>query len=124
MNSPTAVSPSMALIFKSGECALLASEAETLRQWVCSWRDSPEKFHVLIGGAFETSRTGRLRRLNWLTTSIEQFGASKKRVHPDEDWLRPSRMGALDDLPPDLVWLQLCAPSKLQARLACEHKHA
>ena len=107
MKDAVTVMQSMALMFRAGECSLPTQEAEALKQWVSSWRDSPEKFHVLIGGAHETSRAGRLRRLSLLTTLIEQYGTPKKRIHPDEDCLRPSRMGVLDDLPSDMVWLQL-----------------
>ncbi len=113
----------MTVLFREGECTLLPKEVKTLQQWIETWRHSSSNYHVLFGGAFETSRTGRLRRLAFLTSELEQLGIPRKRIHPDEDWLKPSRMGALDDLPRDAVWLQIRSPSDLQAHLALDHIH-
>jgi hypothetical protein len=123
------VALTMAVIFSQGSCSLDERETATLRQWVYAWRNLPAKYQLLLGGACETSRAGRLRRLTWLTHSLDLFGISLKRIHPDEDWLRPTRMGSLDNLPSDIVWLQLRKAvdlirdqSKMKPRAASGHQ--
>lgn len=111
------IASNLTVIFEGGKCRLPERETNVLKQWVSSWCSAPQKFHLLIGGALETSRVGRLRRLAWLSNQFELHGVSNKRIHPDEDWLRPSRMGFMDDLPYDLVWLKLC-DSKLLKKLS------
>jgi hypothetical protein len=111
----------MTVLFGEGECTLPTAEVTALQQWIETWCHSSSNYHVLFGGALETSRTGRLRRLAYLTGELELLGVPKRRIHPDEDWLRPSRMGALDHLPRDAVWLQIRSPSDLQAHLVLNH---
>lgn len=66
----------------------------------------------MIGGAFETSRSGRLRRLNSLLELLVDFGVPSRQINAHEDWLKPSRMGSMNDMPADLVWLQVVETTK------------
>jgi hypothetical protein len=38
---------------------------------------------------------------------LDQLGVSQRRIQADDEWLKPTRMGAIDDLPADVVWLQV-----------------
>ncbi|TSA12503.1 MAG: hypothetical protein D4R79_07630 [Comamonadaceae bacterium] len=101
------VAPDMVVLFKSGEAHLCNDEAEALKNWVRDWPDHPQVSSVSLGGACETSRAGILRRLNCLLDLLGQLGVPSKNIRQDGDWTRPSRMGSMDDLPMDVVWLQL-----------------
>lgn len=101
------VAPDMVVLFKSGETRLSNDEAEALTNWVRHWPDHLQVSSVSLGGACETSRAGRLRRLYCLLDLLGQLGVRLKNIRQDGDWARPSRMGSMDDLPMDVVWLQL-----------------
>jgi hypothetical protein len=98
---------SMALIFKEGEVYLSNTEAKILKVWITGWAALRGRKLITIGGAHETSRTGRLRRVNSLLQIFWQLGIKPKYVRPAEDLTQPSRMGSMDDLPADVVWLPL-----------------
>lgn len=97
----------MAVFFESGRCALPEREIEALAHWIKSWNTASSKRHLQIGGAHATSRTNRLRRLGFLMTLLQRLGVPQKRVHPDQDWTTPIRMGSIDDVPVDEVWLTI-----------------
>ena len=96
----------MLLFFADGSCALSDSEAQVLRKWVLRWWVAPGKKAVQLGGAAETPRAGRLRRLNTLLVELEQLGIPSHLVKAEGDWFRSTRMGSSDDLPCDVVWLR------------------
>lgn len=97
----------MTVLFQAGEANLPDTEVEVLKNWVRCWPSRGSRNVVELGGACESSRTGRLRRLNSILELFAQLGVPSKNVREDEEWTKPSRMGALDDLPADAVWLKL-----------------
>lgn len=97
----------MTVLFKAGQACLCESETEVLKSWVRGWPSRGRGNLVELGGACESSRAGRLRRLNSILELFAQLGVPSKNIHEDEDWARPSRMGSMDDLPADAVWLKL-----------------
>lgn len=101
------VDSTMSVFFESGRCRLPEPEIEALAHWINSWNTVNSRRHLMIGGAHETSRTNRLRRLGFILSLLQQLGVPQQRVHPDEDWMTPMRMGSMDDVPVDEVWLQL-----------------
>lgn len=103
----TSVESTMSVFFESGQCSLTEREIEALAHWISCWNTASSKRHLLIGGAHATSRTNRLRRLGFLMTLLQQLGVPQNQIHPDEDWTTPIRMGSIDDVPGDEVWLKL-----------------
>ena len=103
----TSVEPSMSVFFEEGQCALPEREIEALALWVNCWNTASSKQHLLIGGAQATSRANRLRRLGFMMTLLAQLGVPQKRIHPEEDLTTSIRMGSIDDVPVDEVWLKL-----------------
>jgi hypothetical protein len=96
------------VFFERGECSLTESEMVALEQWVRQW-NTPNRncWRLYLGGADETSRANRLRRLSVLMSVLEHLGVPRKWIQTDGEWLRPSRMGIIDDLPADTIWLQV-----------------
>lgn len=103
----TPVESSMSVFFEEGQCALPEREIEALAHWINGWNTANSKQHLLIGGAHATSRANRLRRLGFMMTLLVQLGVPQKRVHPEEDLTTSIRMGSIDDVPVDEVWLTL-----------------
>jgi len=106
-HASASVETSMSVFFEEGRFALPEREIETLAQWIHSWNTTGSKQHLHIGGAYETSRTNRLRRLGFMMTLLQQLGVPQKRLHPEDDWTTSIRMGSMDDVPVDEVWLKL-----------------
>jgi hypothetical protein len=65
------------------------------------------KYRVQIGGAHDTPRIGRLQRFIGIKDLLSSLGIARYRIFPDSEWTKPSRLGTVEELPPDLVWLQL-----------------
>lgn len=108
------------VLFERGKCSLTDSEVSALEQWVCRWyTPNGNCCRLYLGGADETSRANRLRRLSALMSVLEHLGVHRKRIQTDGEWLRPSRLGIIDDLPADSIWLQVKgfdAPNAMPAR--------
>ncbi|MBC7618553.1 MAG: hypothetical protein H7293_06100 [Candidatus Saccharibacteria bacterium] len=103
----TAVSSTITILFEDGKAELAASESEILAGWVKEWMHHTSKYRVHIGGAHDTPRIGRLQRFIGIKALLSSFGVNRYRIFPDSDWIKPSRLGTVEELPPDLVWLQL-----------------
>lgn len=97
----------MKLVFRMGEVQLSTTEAEVLKKWVVTWVIKHKHNMVAMSGAYETSRAGRLRRVLYLVQVLAQLGVTAKSICQDEEWAKPARMGLMDDLPTDVVWLEL-----------------
>lgn len=95
------------LSFQEGRCSLADEEIETLARWINIWNQPGSEKHLILGGAYETPRPNRLRRLTYLTAVIEELGVPRDRFHPDEDWTRYTGMSLTEAAPSDVVWLQL-----------------
>lgn len=96
------------VFFERGKCSLTEPEIDALEKWVRRW-NTPKKncCRLYLGGADETSRANRLRRLSVLLAVLDHLGLDRRRIQVDSEWLRPSRMGIIDDLPADTIWLQV-----------------
>lgn len=105
---------SMALIFEEGQAYLSSAEAKILKAWITAWSALRGPKRITIGGANQTSRAGRLRRVNALLQVFKQLGVMLQSIQIDSDWAKPVRMGSMDDLPADVVWLQLQPPLQLK----------
>jgi hypothetical protein len=102
------VTPStITILFEDGKADIAASETEVLVGWVKAWIHNTSKYRVHIGGAHDTPRIGRLQRFIGIKDQLSSFGVDRYRIFPDSDWIKPSRLGTVEELPPDLVWLQL-----------------
>lgn len=106
---------SMALIFDEGQAYLSSAEAQILKAWIMGWSALRGAKLVTIGGASQTSRAGRLRRVNSLLQVFRQLGVKPQSIQTEADWTQPVRMGSLDDLPADVVWLQLLPPHQAKS---------
>ncbi len=95
------------VFFECGKCSLSANEIDALHEWVRVWNMQKCRRKLLLGGADATSRANRLRRLGVLMAVLENLGVARERIQADEAWLTPSRMGEIDDIPADTVWLRM-----------------
>lgn len=96
----------MMVFFEAGKCSLTQPVISTLKHWVHLWNTPSCRRRLNLGGADETSRTNRLRRLSALISVLEDLGVDRRRIQVDSEWLRPTRMGIIDDMPVDAIWLQ------------------
>lgn len=97
----------MMLVFGQGEVQLSMTETEALKKWVVTWSVMRKPTTVAMSGASEASRAGRLRRVYCLVKALTHLGVTAKSIRQHEDWAKPTRMGLMDDLPADVVWLEL-----------------
>lgn len=86
---------------------LSADQQRRLTQWLGEQLRSTKRFQVVLGGGAKTSRCGRLRRMHALLQLLEHLGIAAKRIVTDGDWSKPARMGALEDMPADTMWLRI-----------------
>ncbi len=93
--------------FEAGRCTLNEHEVDKLEKWINRWNEPNSRCRLYVGGANETSRSNQMRRFGFLMSLLEQLGVPRRRIHADDEWLKPARMGAVDDLPTDVVWLQV-----------------
>lgn len=100
--------------FRHGESALSAEQEQCLVSWVADKPLMGNKVDLVLGGASKSSRAGRLRRMHWILLVLERLGVAARRIRPDIEWTRPARMGALEDMPADTVWLRLATHRKAQ----------
>ncbi len=95
------------VFYEAGRCSLTEPEIGALAHWVHQWNTPNSRCRLYLGGADETSRANRLRRLSVLLSVLEHIGVDRRRIQVDGEWLRPTRMGIIDDLPADTIWLQV-----------------
>ncbi|MDD2882594.1 MAG: hypothetical protein PHQ58_19405 [Rhodoferax sp.] len=100
----------MMLVFGQGEVQLSMTEIEALKNWVVTWSAMRKRNTVAMSGASEASRTGRLRRVYSLVQALIHLGVRAKSIRQEEDLAKPTRMGLMDDLPADVVWLEFVEP--------------
>jgi hypothetical protein len=93
------------VFFEAGQCTLTDGEVNALGSWVLQWIVPNRRCQLQLGGAGETSRTNRLRRLSNLLSVLQNLGVNRKQIQIDDEWLKPNRMGTIDDLPADTFWL-------------------
>lgn len=103
----TPIEETMIVFFDAGSCSLTNKEIGALAQWVQTWNSPKNRCRLYLGGADETSRANRLRRLSVLTSVLEYLGVPRKAIQADGEWFKASRMGIIDDLPADTIWLQV-----------------
>ena len=96
----------MILFFQAGRCSLADEEIATLRRWIDIRNQPGSEKHLIVGGAYETPRPNRLRRLHYLMVVIEELGVPRCRFHQDEDWTRFTGVSLAEAAPADVVWLQ------------------
>jgi hypothetical protein len=108
------------VFYEAGRCSLTKPEIGALARWVHQWNTPNSRCRLYLGGADETSRANRLRRLSVLLSVLEHLGVDRRRIQVDGEWLRPTRMGIIDDLPADTVWLQVRGFHALYAMPATE----
>lgn len=94
------------IAFKDRQTQIAVAQAAHIRAWRSGCRDLPKNLDVIVGGASHTSRVGRLLRLHGLIKLLGQIGISAAHIFPDLEWTRPVRMGSLDDIPADTIWLK------------------
>lgn len=93
--------------FEAGRCTLNEHEVDKLEKWINRWNERDSLCRLYVGGANQTSRSNQLRRFGFLMSLLEQLGVPQRRIQADSEWLKPTRMGAIDDLPADVVWFQV-----------------
>lgn len=93
--------------FEAGRCTLNDHQVDKLARWINRWNEPNSLCRLYVGGANETSRSNQLRRFGFLMSLLEHLGVPQRRIQADAEWLKPTRMGAIDDLPADVVWLQV-----------------
>ena len=93
--------------FEAGRCTLNEHEVDKLGKWINRWNQPNSRCRLYVGGANATSRSNQLRRFGFLMSLLEQLGVPQRRIQADDEWLKPTRMGAVDNLPADVVWLQV-----------------
>ena len=98
-------SPNTILLFEVDQCAPSAHELEILKRWLAAWRAQPKARKLVIGGALDTPRAGRLRRLRAILNILKDMGVSMRSIQPVEDWFMPTRMGMTEVLPADMAWI-------------------
>ncbi len=98
--------------FRDGESALSAEQEKQLASWISDKPLSGNKVDLILSGASKSSRAGRLRRLHGILVVLGRLGVAARRIQPDFEWTQPARMGALEDMPADTVWLRLAAHHK------------
>lgn len=103
----TAPETDVRIVFEAGKCSLNEHEVHRLERWIKQWYTPASKCRLYLGGAEVTSRSNRLRRLGFLMALLEQFGVPQHRVQTDSEWLKPTRMGSIDDLPADAIWMRI-----------------
>ena len=103
----------MSVLFEEGKASLSKGQLDVLHQWVLQWFKQRKSSVLAIGGARKTSRAGMLRRVHHLLKALFCLGVCGKQIKQDDQWTQPAKMGAVDDLPPDTVWLEL-KPVKMQ----------
>ncbi len=104
---PETPSERMLLRFEEGKASLSKNQLEALHQWVRRWLKQGKSAVLTIGGACKASRAGMLRRVHHLLQVLLGLGFCGKQIQQDDQWGKPTKMGAIDDLPPDTVWLEL-----------------
>lgn len=97
----------MIVFFDAGRCSLTDKEVTALDAWVHRWNTRNSRCRLYIGGADETSRANRLRRLSVLLSVLAQLGVDRKRIQVDGEWFLPHRLGIIDELPADTIWLEV-----------------
>jgi hypothetical protein len=100
------------ITFADGQVKLTAEQESRIKAWRSRWSAAPGKLDVLLSGACHTARVIRLRRLNSLINFLLQLGIAAKRIFTELEWTRPARMGSLDHIPPDTIWLKFCLHSR------------
>lgn len=93
--------------FSDGQSALSPEQERHLASWVTGKPLVKGKLALIVGGATKTSRSGRLRRLHALLQLLQRLGVAARCIWPDIEWSKPARMGAMEDMPADTVWLRL-----------------
>jgi len=93
------------LLFEADQCALAEKELAVLKRWLIDLRSQSKSAKITIGGASETPRTGRLRRLHTILNVLSEMGIPPRSIQPEEDWFKPTRMGVIEALPEDLAWI-------------------
>ena len=107
LNAGASFEETMIVFFEDGKCSLSEREIGALEQWVRRWNSLNCRWRLYLGGADETSRANRLRRLSVLMAALEHLGVARRRIQVDGEWLRATRLGIIDDLPADNIWLQV-----------------
>jgi hypothetical protein len=95
------------LRFEEGKASLSKHQIDTLQQWIGQWIKQGKATFFAVGGACKASRAGMLRRVRHLLHVLMCLGVTRKHIQQDNRWAEPTKMGAIDDLPPDTVWLEL-----------------
>ena len=98
--------------FRDGECALSVEQEQHVASWLVGKPVVGSKVGLILGGANQSSRAGRLRRLRGMLLVLGRLGVAARRIWPDIEWIKPARMGALEDMPADTVWLRLAVHHK------------
>ncbi len=94
------------LRFEEGKASLSKNQLDALQHWIRNWFKQRKATVLSIGGAARASRAGMLRRVRHLLHVLLCFGVNRKQIQQDNRWNEPTKMGAIDDLPPDTVWLE------------------
>jgi hypothetical protein len=101
------VDRNMVFLFEKGQTDLSTAEKSLLRKWLNRRNTAVDSVRVHIGGAFETSRMGRMRRLSSLVHCLAKYGIQRRCLQLDLDWTLPTRVGNTRQLPSDMVWIQI-----------------
>lgn len=101
----TDFNPNTILFFDANQCVPSANELAILKRWLAGWRAQAKAKKLVIGGALDTPRAGRLRRLRVILNVLKDAGISMGCVQPVEDWFVPTRMGMTEVLPADMAWI-------------------
>lgn len=91
--------------FHAGSVELTLDQERKLALWIQARLQDTRRFRLVLGGGTNTARSGRLRRLHALTQLLKGLGVAASRIIPDPAWFKPERMGALEDVPDDTMWL-------------------
>ena len=95
------------LQFEDGNACLSNSQIDILKGWLKRCSSIRKTTTISISGAYKASRAGMLRRIHHLLQILLHLGIFAPHIQQDARWLNPEKMGAMDDLPSDTVWLEL-----------------
>lgn len=93
------------LFFEEDQSALSDTELEILKTWLKKSRSNPATKVLVIGGAFDTPRAGRVRRLDAIRIVLEGMGMLLFLPPSAEDRCVPTGLDVTDSLPTDVAWI-------------------
>ena len=93
------------LFFDADQSALSVAELASLKSWITSSQANSTTKVLVVGGALDSSRAGRLRRLQGIRSVVEGMGISLRFTRTLEDRCSPAGWERAESLPTDVAWI-------------------